>query len=218
MLNAVVEPRQGVFVTYASMAMLLQELPPAMEFLSDLEQKLFDAGRISVRSKQQFLVGRWLCKQLVRQVLGGVASDWQVLSAVNGAPVLQDSRGVVIGAVSLSHSQSLVAVILSLQSNAVGIDIECMKERKQPREVLSLICQAHEAAWYDEQPSLKRFYMMWAAKEACAKAHQMSIWEMKYVDVLSLFRNENEQNRAQLAELRFFQDETDRYMGAWVNC
>ena len=180
---------EGVLLAHASTADFLTIA--TMQGLSQIEMSIL-AKRKVTKIKNEFLVSRWLCKQMACITFGGKPSDWQIINQPNGAPKLKNMDGDEHGSISISHCDDKIAVIVSTTDRPIGVDIEPHFERENPRELLETICHVNELAWYDATPSLRRFYQLWTAKEAITKASQTSLWEahMRCFEPVWLSQNE----------------------------
>lgn len=168
------------------------------------------------KSQREFIASRYVSKLLASQLFDGAFEDWQVTYFNQCIPQLLHRSGQKIGAISISHSTEYIAVILNTNSSTVGVDVEKVKTRNTPREVLSLICQPHELAWYDDKPSLDRFYRLWTAKEAIVKTHQLGIWDAKKLISMLEFNEERVLSQHNTYDIGHFQSKDSTFMGTWA--
>ena len=173
------------------------------------------AQRTHPRVQAEFIVGRSLAKHLAVRFFGGALADWQVIQLSSGAPQLQPLNGVAHGAISISHSRERIAVMLGSKSKCVGLDVERLRERREPRELLKLICQKNELAWYDALPTLTRFYQLWTAKEAIAKVHQSSLWDSHQAHAAIHIQNKLWTTSSGL-QIHHFHHTSSQHIGAWT--
>lgn len=180
-----------------------------------VEEHKIAASRHS-KSQREFKAGRYLSKFLAARLLGGTYEDWQVTSVNQGVPQLLNGDGQATGTISISHSAGYIAVIINPNKTAVGVDVEHIKARNTPREVLSLICLPHEMAWYDEKPCLERFYRIWTAKEAIIKAQQLGIWDAKNLHSSLAFDVDSVKSLHNAYDMNHFQSHDATFMGTWA--
>lgn len=203
-----VETRAGVWVTHQAIERV-QQSP-----LTTHEQTLL-AQRPHPRVRTEFMAGRSLAKQLAVRVFGGALTDWQIVQLSSGAPQLQTLHGVAHGGISISHSRERIAVMLGADSARVGLDVEQLRERRAPRELLELICHKDELTWYDAEPTMMRFYQLWTAKEAIAKVYQSSLWDSRSEQAAIRIQNEVWATTSGL-QIHHFYHSPSRHIGAWA--
>ena len=172
--------------------------------------------RTSVREKDEYSASRLLSKYLAMLLFGGQSTDWQVTHSDQKLPQLENCQNNIMGALSISHTHGYVAVAMCAGDLPIGVDVEKVKKRKDPRDLLVSLCYAHELAWYDAEPSLIRFYQLWTAKEAILKSHKLSIWEaMNPITELS-FSEEKFNTCDSDLNLSHFQSKNADIIGAWA--
>jgi 4'-phosphopantetheinyl transferase len=124
-----------------------------------------------IQKKRQFLESRLAVREVISREFGEAANEIRFSSDPDGRPLLLHSDGRSAGFISLSHSDSWIAVAVS-RHFSVGVDIEVAQPLRSaaiqstfltPREILSL--QEKHA------PSNELgIQALWVAKEAGWKA------------------------------------------------
>lgn len=85
---------------------------------------------------------------------------------------------------NLSHSEDLIALIVSDNKADVGIDIQVVRDRYSTEKIAERAFSESERAWMSDKED--GFFRLWSMKEALIKAHGGSIWDAKrYGDVTS---------------------------------
>ncbi|MGL4768078.1 MAG: 4'-phosphopantetheinyl transferase family protein [Formosimonas sp.] len=142
----------------------------AGDLLTHQEQQLWHK-RTSEQQKINFLAGRYTLKTLLRQHAGGDWQDWGIYPTHTGQPQVFYREQPAKLYASISHSRSRAAAALST-SQAIGVDIEDKKPRKNLKALMAYISNASEYAdWLNSNGSLDEFYKRWTIKEAVGKLH-----------------------------------------------
>jgi len=145
-------------------------------FLSASEQRTFKRLRFPKR-REEWLLGRWTAKQLLRRSLEGY--EGLALSVISvgvdpdGAPYLSvQGEGRLPASLSISHRAGRAVCALSpALSPTIGVDLECVEPR--PRAFVEDFFTAQEAARVWACAPERRDTLvtaMWSAKEAVLKA------------------------------------------------
>lgn len=117
------------------------------------------------RRRAQFILGRILLRQALRQEFGAIADAWW-LDATHGKPRL---AGVGVPEISLSHSRQLVACAIAPVE--VGLDVEYCRERDFST-LAERFCHPAELRLFCSLPKADRavnFYRLWTRHEAAFK-------------------------------------------------
>ncbi|MCP4521743.1 MAG: 4'-phosphopantetheinyl transferase superfamily protein [Cytophagales bacterium] len=125
-------------------------------------QELTQYSQLRHEEKQiERMAGRVLIKELLSSLS---QTCYGVLNNEKGKPYLIDQNYEL----SISHSKEYVAVIISLNEEAVGIDIQLIEEK------ISFVAPRlfTEQEMNDCQTSLTKKCLYWSAKEALYKIHQ----------------------------------------------
>lgn len=204
---------KNCLLAHASVSSILERFGEIK--LSQIENDIAQ-HRISSQAKGEYLASRFLSKYLAVRLLGGQYTDWQITHTDQKTPQLENNQRQIFGAMSISHTQDYVAIAMSMANVAIGVDVEKVKTRKNPRDILENICRADELSWYDAAPSLNRFYQLWTAKEAILKSQKLSIWEaMSPITELSCGETELDACSSSL-NLSHFQSKNADTIGAWA--
>jgi phosphopantetheinyl transferase len=113
-----------------------------------------------------------LCRALLRGILCELtarpAKTWHLSNTSNGKPILSGAGGMDLPGISLSHSGSWSACVVSFLGD-VGIDIEC---RRPGRDFSGIAESAFGPMEREEVSRLgsERFYSIWVLREAISKA------------------------------------------------
>lgn len=88
----------------------------------------------------------------------------------------KDGKPECVGgpAVSITHAGDRVACGIS-DGGAIGIDLEVVALRRDPKKLAKKFFSAEESAWLETQPA-SHFFMLWVLKEAYIKAIGRSIF------------------------------------------
>lgn len=135
-------------------------------------------------ARKRSLMATYLVNKLL---LKAGKSELKVLTDKSGKPYLKDSNLFV----SISHSYDYVACVLS--ETPVGIDIE--KIRPVSQKLIEYVCTENEKEYVlgkdtDQNEITKRFFAVWTAKEACFKKGDSGENNIRFIDTLSLKRQE----------------------------
>ncbi len=123
--------------------------------LSSSETIVYASFRHELR-KKQWLAYRALLQQLLSPLPSNLSYD------ANGKPYLDSGSHLI----SVSHAGEFAAVVLS-ENNAVGIDIEKMKDRVE--RVKERFLQKRELESIGSECRLEQLYVFWGGKEALYK-------------------------------------------------
>lgn len=127
----------------------------------------------SPKRRREFVSGRLLLRQMLRQTYGRRADGWRLEYASNGAPRLREAGSTAVcPAVSVSHSRGYVACALG-EVPALGMDIELIRPRSTLAEVAARVLHPEEMGEFlrlNEEARQAFFYAKWVLKEALGKA------------------------------------------------
>lgn len=131
--------------------------------------------RTANQQQVNFMAGRYALKKLLIAHTGGTWQDWQILPEASGQPRAFFNHHAVPINLSISHSRSKVACVISA-NEYVGIDIEDKKPRDNLAELVSQIASDEEQAWWQmQEDQLSAFYDLWTTKEAIGKLYGVGI-------------------------------------------
>lgn len=131
--------------------------------------------RTSGQQQANFMAGRYALKRLLIAHTGGTWLDWQILPKASGQPRAFFKHHAVPINLSISHSRSKVACVIST-NEYVGIDIEDKKPRDNLAELVAQIASDEEQAWWQmQEDQLSAFYDLWTTKEAVGKLYGAGI-------------------------------------------
>ncbi len=138
-----------------------------LTFLSNEEKQSFDNKK---RKKQQlqFLLGRFLLRTKLSEILGKKAKDIQIIKQTSGRLELKDNHSNIN--FNISHSNDLVA--LAIGNKPVGIDIEFMKQRDFYNIANSSFSEEEAKAiknTTNDSDKMQLFYKYWTTKECLIK-------------------------------------------------
>jgi phosphopantetheinyl transferase len=123
-----------------------------------------------VVKKRQFLNSRLAIRALLKKEFGKDADDIQFYSDALGCPALQSGRTEHIAHISLSHSENVVAVLISDGEYPVGVDIEVSNPLRA--DALRFVAlHPHEQVWCDLHAGLESEALktLWTIKESVWK-------------------------------------------------
>lgn len=147
------------------------KLPAEESYLSNEERDELKSLRSEER-RTQFLISRWLSKNLLFSLLSIPVANILTVKGELGKPYLdanQNSLGIDF---NISHTKevTLVGITLGMQ---IGVDVEKISEKKNSENVAARFFKPDEIKWIDEgadhQEKLKRFFRIWSMKEAVIK-------------------------------------------------
>jgi 4'-phosphopantetheinyl transferase len=158
----------------ATTALALRPLPQTeTELLANAPAWLLSAGVPAhfthPQRRREWLAGRVLAAELLRQLLGPERADALTIAAdAFGRPRLLDAAEEVVGAVSLSHGGGAVAALVALgPGRRVGLDLEPIRPKTLPMAPRFL--SPGECANLGD--STARASLMWSLKESLYKAY-----------------------------------------------
>lgn len=135
--------------------------------LSDGEQARYFQLRQPARALQ-FLLSRYLLRQLLGRRLGQPAESLCLAEECHGRPCLQD------GALQFNLSHSGAWLALAVGAPRLGIDLEQSRRLADPLSLARRYCHPHELAQLLALPAGEQtaaFQRLWSLKEAVLKAH-----------------------------------------------
>lgn len=147
---------------------------PSSAFLSEKEQARFDCLRFFKR-RNEWLLGRWTAKQLVRSVLrrdSGLAvarETIEILNGSDGAPRVYLEGESLALELSISHSHSCALCVVD--TGCLGADLESIEARSDG--LMNDFFTIGEQAQVNAVSSAQRDMIVtaiWSAKEAVLKA------------------------------------------------
>ena len=123
--------------------------------LNDVEKEKLQ-GMTANRRRHEWLTTRWLLQTIL-------SKDVEISYQENGKPVMANSEL----SISISHCHEIVAVLLGVSAQSVGIDCESVAPR-----ILKI---KHKFAKHElpqiKTKELEHLTMIWCAKEALFKLH-----------------------------------------------
>lgn len=139
--------------------------PPSKDVLSPRERVLLD-GTVPPQRRSQWLRGRHVCKQVVRELLGpeGLAHQAEVVPGPQGVPRLHLPEGLGPMDVSLSHARALSVAAITA-SGQVGVDVEPVVPVSE--RLWHFFLTPAERARCEREPELA--LRLWVLKEALYK-------------------------------------------------
>jgi 4'-phosphopantetheinyl transferase len=162
--EAIAHPEGFTFLAWSGVGVgVLEERwagPPVNDFLSPRERTLM-AEAVLPQRQPQWLRGRHVCKQVVRELLGPEcpARQVEVVPGPQGVPQLHLPEGLGPLDVSLSHARVLSVAAVSA-SGQVGVDVEPL-------------APVEERLW--------RFFLTPAERARCAREPELALrlWVLK---------------------------------------
>jgi phosphopantetheinyl transferase len=123
------------------------------------------------RKRQQMLLSRALIAQALTKFNCTLNTAYDIIN-YSTLVLLETAQTFSI---SISHSGTMAAIILSDNSLRLGIDIEKIKKRNF-KELATEICTKNELALLHKREDIETdFYQLWTIKESLAKASQTSL-------------------------------------------
>ena len=122
-------------------------------------------------ARAQFLVGRWLARSVLGEVLGCPPREVPLALGERGALAVEGA-GAAGWRVNLSHTEGLVAVAVA-RGVDVGVDVEDAARRGRTVELAERFFAAEETRALAALPEARqraRFFALWTLKEAYIKA------------------------------------------------
>jgi phosphopantetheinyl transferase len=142
--------------------------------LSSEDRERFNRYR-PLEKKRQFLNSRLAVRLVLERQFGQAATDLTLRSSPSGQPKIFDASDREFCSVSLSHSRSLVAIVISMNSGSVGVDIE-VHQPLDSRKFQHVATTDEELSWIESQgeKNNEAFLAIWTIKEAVWKAQASS--------------------------------------------
>jgi len=124
----------------------------------------------SKRKQQQMLLSRALIAKALAKFNCSLNGAYNI---VNYASLVLDNTKTF--SISISHSGTMAAIVLSDRPIKLGIDIEQIKQRNFT-ELATEICTTKELSLLNKRDNIEEdFYQLWTMKESLAKASQSSL-------------------------------------------
>jgi phosphopantetheine--protein transferase-like protein len=123
----------------------------------------------SDKRRQEFMCGRSLLRRMLQDKTGVAAADHELTISKDGKPECIGGP-----AISITHAGDQVACSIA-DSGAVGIDLEVVALRRDPKKLANKFFSSEESGWLETQP-VGHFFMLWVLKEAYVKAIGRSIF------------------------------------------
>lgn len=139
----------------------LDKIPPAEEFLTERELKIYNDFKVEKR-RREWLGGRYALKSIAEGLFIFDIKHIEVRSKQSGQPSLAVPGGCSLP-VSITHSGDFAAAAIALSGMAIGIDIESVEPRSP--------AWAHQSFAKEEISSWAPVFLteLWAKKEAVLK-------------------------------------------------
>lgn len=141
-------------------------LPAAELILSKAEIRALHP--MAERRRQSFLIGRWLAKIAVQQLIS--ADDLREIhvgSGVFGQPVVKNGSGAT--SVSISHCETSGAAIAFPEEQPIGIDLEKIENVEQAQISTYISAAEHQLFMRTGVGGSAGETIVWTAKEALSK-------------------------------------------------
>jgi phosphopantetheinyl transferase len=130
------------------------------------------------RKQQQMLLSRALLSQALTAFDCSLNTAYEI---INYSTLLLVNTAQTFS-ISISHSGTMAAIILSDKSLKLGIDIEQIKKRNFT-QLVDEICTRNELALVHRRKNIETdFYQLWTIKESLAKASQTSLISLYQCD------------------------------------
>ncbi|MFZ6751404.1 4'-phosphopantetheinyl transferase family protein [Undibacterium sp. Ren11W] len=142
-------------------------LAASLSWLNTDEQRRY-ARFIRPERQRQFLLGRWLLRQLLAESLELAPQQIVLRERLHNAPLLVLDTNAPPPNFNLSHSGPWVACALSMHS-ALGLDIERLDGERDFAALAEQIFDSTELASFRALPEAEKmlsFYQAWSSKEA----------------------------------------------------
>lgn len=128
-----------------------------------------DKGR-----KHQYVVSRWLLKNLLEAVLNIPANEIAFEKFEMGKLFLSESQNSLNLDFNISHTKE-ITLLGFCKKQQIGVDVEKIRDKQSSSQVANRFFQPHEINWINEiglseNLRLTRFYRLWSLKEAVIKA------------------------------------------------
>ncbi|MGZ5388059.1 MAG: 4'-phosphopantetheinyl transferase family protein, partial [Solirubrobacterales bacterium] len=150
----------------------LADVPEGDDWLGPRERAVLDGLRMEKR-RSDWRLGRWAAKEALAAWSGAALSEMEVLAADDGAPEAFVRGERADAALSLSHRRGRALAVVADGGVAIGCDLEVIEPRSgafvrtwlAPAERESVLAAG-------EAGGARRANLLWAAKEAAAKARR----------------------------------------------
>jgi len=177
----------STFVFYADISdsWFVHQYAHWQNILNIKEQERFRLMKSTIK-KQQLVMSRYLIHQALFKLGYSINNNYNIVNYNRlTLPNVKQSFSI-----SITHSGNIAAIILSDQSLRLGIDVEQAKLRNFT-ELAPEICTAEEIAFIAKNNNIQEdFYQLWTAKEALAKACQLSLFDCYRCNCTAVLLNE----------------------------
>lgn len=171
------------------------KLPPEESYLA--AQEIAEIASFGAKERlAQFLISRWLSKNLLASLLQTSAVAILTRKGNLGKPFLEEQQNSLKIDFNISHTKDVTLVGIA-QGMQIGVDVEKIAEKKNSADIAARFFNPEESKWIaagaDRHEQLRRFFRMWSMKEAVIKTvgggvfrniHQ--IWFQEEQSVLAL--------------------------------
>ncbi len=140
------------------------------------ERAQYERYRVD-RARRLFLTGRALARTTLSRYVDVEPRDWRFETGPHGRPAISGPAGIPPLAFNLSHTDGLVACLVTLGDEA-GVDVESTRRRVRERRLAEHSFAPSEAAAVAAAPEAglaERFFSFWTLKEAYIKARGMGL-------------------------------------------
>ena len=140
--------------------------------LNSKEQERFGLMKSTVK-KKQLVMSRYLIHQALLKLNYSLNNAYEIVNY--NRLVIPNVKQLF--SLSITHSGNVAAIILSDQPLKLGIDVEQVKLRNFT-ELVQEICTPEEISLLAKKNNIQEnFYQLWTAKEALAKACNLSLFD-----------------------------------------
>lgn len=120
----------------------------------------------SIKKQKEFLQSRLLMRHALAQTFDLDEAQWHFTECPDRPPVISNLPDGTF--YSLSHSNGLIC--FAIANCSVGVDLECIRLRKNLRELADAFMSPEEISLLESGHAQTIFYRIWSAKEAYYKA------------------------------------------------
>lgn len=152
------------------------------------EEECARAARfVHVQDRMTFTLARGSLRAVLARYVGVEPAEIQMTIAPTGKPALLCQQGGPQLCFNLSHAHGRMLIAVA-KDREVGIDLEYVREDRQPLKLAERFYTPAEYEWIKSWPAndqAAQFYRLWVAKEACVKAQGTGIVSIQHCEIVA---------------------------------
>ena len=151
------------------------------------EERARAARFVRVQDQMAFTLARGGLRAVLARYVGVEPAEIQITIGPTGKPALLCQQGGPQLRFNLSHSHGRMVISVA-RGREVGIDLEQVRDDRQPLKLAERFYTPAEYEWIKSRPSCDQaaqFFRLWVAKEACVKAQGTGIASIQHCEIVA---------------------------------